>query len=58
MVGKKGRKHVAIRRVAELFGIELLRKEEDAADALLLGLAYIKGAPRCDGTVHGGKVKK
>lgn len=58
VVGKKGRKHVALRRVQDIFGIELKRKDEDAADALLLGLGYIKGAPCCDGTVQGGKSKK
>jgi hypothetical protein len=58
VVGKKGRKHVALRRTEELLGIELMRKDEDAADALLLGLGYIKGAPVCDGTTSGGKSKK
>jgi len=58
VVGKKGRKHVALRRTEELLGIELMRKDEDAADALLLGLGYIKGAPACDGTTTGGKSKK
>jgi len=58
VVGKKGRKHVALRRTEELLGIELMRKDEDAADALLLGLGYIKGAPVCDGTTVGGKSKK
>lgn len=57
VVGKKGKKHVAIRRVGEIFGIELKRKDEDAADALLLGLGYINGAPACDGTTKGGKSK-
>lgn len=55
VVGKKGRKHVALRRVEEIFGIEMQRKDEDAADALLLGLGFIRGAPICDGTVMGGK---
>jgi hypothetical protein len=58
VVGKKGRKHVALRVVQETFGIELKRKDEDAADALLLGLGFIKGAPACDGTTNGGKSKK
>jgi hypothetical protein len=58
VVGKKGRKHVALRVVHEIFGIELKRKEEDAADALLLGLGYLRGAPHCDGSVNGGKIKK
>ena len=58
VVGKKGRKHVALRRTEELLGIELMRKDEDAADALLLGLGYIKGAPICDGTTQGRKSGK
>jgi len=58
VVGRKGRKHVALRVVRETFGIELRRKDEDAADALLLGLAFVQGAARCDGTVHGGKSAK
>jgi hypothetical protein len=58
VVGKKGRKHVALRRVEEILGIELMRKDEDAADALLLGLGYLKGAPVCNGTTSGGKSKK
>ncbi len=58
VVGKKGRKHVAIRVVGELLGIQLKRKEEDAADALLLGLGFLKGAPICDGTPQGGKSKR
>jgi hypothetical protein len=55
VVGRKGRKHVAIRRVQELFGIEMQRKDEDAADGLLLGLGYLRGAPVMDGTTQGGK---
>jgi len=55
VVGKKSRKHVAIRRVEEILNISLLRKDDDTADALLLGLAYIRGAPVCDGTIKGGK---
>lgn len=55
VVGRKGRKHVAIRRVEEEFGIELARKQEDVGDALLLGLGFIRGAPTCNGLVTGGK---
>lgn len=58
VVGRKGRKHVALRRVEELLGIPLMRKDEDAADALLLGLGYLRGAPACDGTTKGGKSKE
>lgn len=39
VVGKKGTKDYAIRRVYEVFGFELKKKENDAADALLLGIA-------------------
>lgn len=39
VVGKKGTKDYAIRRVYDIFGFELKKKENDAADALLLGLA-------------------
>ena len=55
VVGRKGRKHVSIRVVGELLGIELQRKDEDTADALLLGLGYLRGAPVADGTTTGGK---
>jgi hypothetical protein len=58
VVGRKGRKHVAIRVAQEMFGVEFKRKDEDAVDALLLGKAYLNGAPICDGTVNGGKSKK
>ena len=57
VVGKKTRKHSSIRSFANHFGIELKRKEEDAAEAALLGLAFIKGAPICDGTIKGGILK-
>lgn len=55
VVGRKGRKHVAIRRVQELFGIEMMRKDEDSADACLVGLGYLRGCPVMDGTTQGGK---
>lgn len=57
VVGKKTRKHSAIRSFGDHFGIELKRKEEDAAEAALLGLAFIMGAPVCDGTIKGGILK-
>lgn len=58
VVGKKNRKTVALRRCEEILGIQMKRKEEDAADALLLGLGYLRGAPVCDGTTTGGKSPK
>lgn len=58
VVGKKGKKDYAIRAVKEIFGIGLMRKQEDTADAILLGLGYLRGAPHCDGTPDGGKSPK
>jgi hypothetical protein len=57
VVGKKTRKHSSLRSFASHFGIELKRKEEDAAEAALLGLAFIRNAPVCDGTIKGGILK-
>lgn len=39
VVGRKGTKDYALRRVKEIFDIDMKKKENDAADALLLGLA-------------------
>jgi hypothetical protein len=47
--GKTTIKHVAIRRVQELYGLELLAKDDDIADAILLVHAYINGAKPCTG---------
>lgn len=55
VVGRKGRKHVSIRVANDLFGLNLKRNQEDTAEALLLGLGFLRGAPACDGTVNGGK---
>ena len=58
VVGKKTRKHSALRVCLDEFQIELKKKDEDAADALCLGLGYLRGAPACDGTIKGGITKK
>jgi hypothetical protein len=50
VVGKITRKHVALRIFQEQFNIALPVKMEDAADAALVGLAFLKGAETCDGT--------
>lgn len=42
--GKITKKHLAIRLVDQLFQLNLKMKSNDAADAILLGLAYLKGA--------------
>jgi len=54
VVGKLGPKHYAIRAVREHFGIELQLQQEDSADAILLGKAFVMGVPVCDGTPFGG----
>jgi hypothetical protein len=51
-LGIRGRttiKHVAIRRANELFGLSLLAKDDDIADALLIGSAYLRGVEHCNG---------
>jgi len=50
IAGKITIKHVAIRRVKELYGIDLLCKQDDDADAILLVHAYINGAKPCTGS--------
>jgi hypothetical protein len=55
---KVSRHDVYIRRCNDIFGTNFGRKEEDAAAACLLGLAFCKRAPICDGTVTGGLIKK
>lgn len=40
VLGKITKKHVNIRRANELFGLSLIKKDEDIADAILLGYAY------------------
>lgn len=54
---KKDRKDYALRAFEGHFGKKLDRELNDACDAALVGLAYIKGAPCCDGTVKGGTLK-
>jgi hypothetical protein len=58
VVGKKTRKDSAIRTVREIFGIELKKKDNNTADAILLGLGYLKGAEICDGTIGKKKTVK
>jgi hypothetical protein len=51
-LGIRGRiniKHVAIRHANELFGLELLAKDDDVADALMLGSAFLRNCPICTG---------
>lgn len=47
-------KDYAIRAVREIYGLELEREQEDQSDAILLGTAFIWGAPKCTGRDEDG----
>lgn len=47
-----------IRRANEIFNLDLKRKDEDTAAAILVALAFTMGAPLCDGTIKGGLMPK
>jgi hypothetical protein len=47
--GKIGKKHLSVRWVNETYGLELKMKDNDSADAISLGTAFLKGAKTCDG---------
>lgn len=48
--GKVTIKHVTLRWVNARFGLQLLKKDDDIADAICVGLAALRGASFCDGT--------
>jgi hypothetical protein len=48
--GKISKKHQAVRMVNERFSLNFKVKDNDRADAILLGCAFLQGAPICDGT--------
>jgi hypothetical protein len=48
--GKVNKKHVAVRWANAEYGLTLKHKDNDIADALALGTAYLRGAPHCDGS--------
>lgn len=54
LIRKLDKKDYAIRAFREHFGVQHEKKMEDACEAALIGLAFIKGAPVCDGTTNGG----
>ena len=60
VVGKRTAQHAYIRALKEQLNIALDIKHEDAAAAILMGLAFIKGVNLCDGKPKGGvgKAKK
>lgn len=53
-VRKLNAKDYAIRALKEIHGLEFAREREDECDAILLGTAFLWGAPVCDGTDEGG----
>jgi hypothetical protein len=54
VVRRLDEKDYALRVVRERFGLELTYEQNDTADAICLGLAFIEGVPLCDGTTTGG----
>ena len=47
--GKINKKHLAVRYVNAQFGLKFKMKDNDIADAICLGTAYLSGASICDG---------
>jgi hypothetical protein len=47
--GITNKKHIAVRYVNETYGLNFRIKDNDIADAICLGTAYIKGCKVCDG---------
>lgn len=50
--------HVYIRRLREIFNIQLQAQEEDMAAAILMGHAFLNGVKLCDGVVKKNGQKK
>jgi hypothetical protein len=47
--GKVTKKHISVRYVNETYGLKLKLKDNDIADAICIGTAYLKGCQVCDG---------
>jgi Holliday junction resolvasome RuvABC endonuclease subunit len=47
--GRINKKHIALRYVNKHFNLKLKVKDNDTADAICLGEAYLRGAVPCDG---------
>lgn len=47
--GKITKKHIAVTEVNRRFGLDFKQKDNDVAEAILLGVAFLDGAPTCDG---------
>lgn len=48
-LGKVTRKHVCLRIANAMYNLQLKVKDNDIADAIMLGTAFLKGATICDG---------
>jgi hypothetical protein len=48
--GRINKKHLAVRYVNANYGLNLKMKDNDIADAICLGTAFLMGASTCDGT--------
>jgi hypothetical protein len=59
VMGRITRKHVSVRVANQTFGLNLILKNEDEADALNMAQAYLNmNCPIADGTVKGGLIIK
>ena len=47
--GRIGKKHLAVRYTNATYGLNLKMKDNDIADAICLGTAFLEGAEICDG---------
>ncbi len=47
--GKVGWKHLSVRHANATFGLSLLQKDEDKADAICMALGFLQGARPCNG---------
>lgn len=57
VVGKRTAQHAYLRTLKEQLGIALDLKDEDAAAAICMGLAFYKGVKLCTGILTPGKKK-
>lgn len=49
--GRVTPKHLAVRWANATFGLQLIQKNNDEAEALALGTAWARGAPKCEGPI-------
>ena len=49
ITGKVTKKHLSVRKANELFALDFKMKDNDVAEAILLGVGFFLNAERCDG---------